>query len=99
MIVTDEKCPDCGARMGIATPTHVACTVCEYSRRRSTLPPDKCATCGRIVEAPRKYYRDGVLYECCVDTSHDPYVVGEEHAAFVARARAAGIDGDFGGGR
>lgn len=53
-----------------------------------------CPICGRNVREPRKVYVNGRLYECCVSIDHDPYVPARsEHGRFVARARAAGIDG------
>jgi hypothetical protein len=60
-----------------------------------TCGTDTCGVCGRAADAPRKAFRDGALYECCVADTHDAHVSDDEHAAFVARARAAGIDGKW----
>ena len=57
--------------------------------------PGKCPICGRAAASPRMVLRDGEIYECCVGDVHDghAYAPNTAHAAFVARARAAGITG------
>lgn len=55
-----------------------------------------CSTCGRAANAPRIIrLADGAIYEGCVDATHEPHAadVASDYPAWVAQARAAGIDG------
>lgn len=59
-----------------------------------------CSTCGRPATEPRIIYRDGAIYEGCVDVAHEPHVgaiddesTRDEYAVWIAQARAAGITG------
>jgi hypothetical protein len=62
----------------------------------TTVSTTTCGFCGRAAQAPRMVLRDGAIYECCVGEAHDAHVVpGTNHAAFVAAARAAGLDGKW----
>lgn len=54
-----------------------------------------CSTCGRSADAPRIMRLDGAIREGCVDAAHEPHAasVASDYPAWVAQARAAGIDG------
>jgi hypothetical protein len=54
-----------------------------------------CQTCGQYADDPRIRHTAGrIVVEACVDVTHAPHIApGTPYAAWVARARRAGISG------
>jgi hypothetical protein len=62
----------------------------------TTTTTKTCGFCGRQADAPRIVIRNGAIDEGCVGEAHEPHIVpGTDYAAWVERARAAGLTGKW----
>lgn len=65
-----------------------------YTDKIAVTPEGVCSFCSKSPESPFTVMVDGEIHNCCVGNAHDAHVEpGSKHEAWVANARAAGIDG------